>query len=54
MAAKIPVAQKRMFQNVFICKKCGKKIRSQPVRIIAGKVKCGKCNSRVFRAIKKK
>jgi len=54
MATKIPIAQKRMFQDVFVCKKCRKKIRSQPVRIIAGKVKCPKCNSRAFRAIKKK
>jgi len=54
MATKIPIAQKRMFQNVFICKKCKRKIRSSPVKVIAGKVKCPKCDSRTFRAIKKK
>ena len=54
MATKIPIAQKRMFENVFVCKKCNKKIRSQPTRIAAGKVKCQRCNSRSFRAIKKK
>jgi DNA-directed RNA polymerase subunit RPC12/RpoP len=54
MATKMPVAQKRMFENVFICKKCSKKIRSQPTRIIAGKVKCPRCDSRTFRTVKKK
>ena len=54
MATKIPVAQKRLFQNVFICKKCQKKIRSQPVRINAGKVKCPRCDNRTFRTVRKK
>jgi len=54
MATKIAVAQKRMFQDVFVCKKCSKKIRSQAVRVIAGKVRCPRCQSRAFRAIRKK
>ncbi len=54
MATKIPTAQKRMFENVYICKICNKKIRSQPVRIIAGKVKCPRCDGRSFRPIRKK
>jgi len=54
MATKIPAAQERMFHNVFVCKKCGKRIRSQAVRITAGKVKCPKCDSRAFRPVRKK
>tara|TARA_Y100000310_G_scaffold317241_1_gene369884 strand:- start:2595 stop:2759 length:165 start_codon:yes stop_codon:yes gene_type:complete len=54
MATKIPVAQKRMFENVFVCKRCSKKVRTQAVRVIAGKIKCPKCDSRAFRAIRKK
>jgi len=54
MAAKIPVAQKRMFQDVFVCKKCSKKIRSQAVRVTAGKVSCPRCKSRSLRPVKKK
>lgn len=54
MATKIPVAQKRMFEGVFVCRNCNKKIRSQAVRITAGKVKCPKCDSRAFRPIRKK
>ncbi len=54
MATKIPVAQKRMFQNVFVCRKCKKKIRAQPVKITAGKIKCPRCDGKAFRAIRKK
>lgn len=54
MATKVPVAQKRMFENVFVCKKCSKKVRSQAIRIIAGKVKCPRCDARSFRPIKRK
>jgi hypothetical protein len=54
MATKIPAAQKRMFRDVFVCRNCNKKIRSQPVKIIAGKIKCPRCNNRAFRPIKKK
>ncbi|MEK6893178.1 MAG: hypothetical protein AABX07_03150 [Nanoarchaeota archaeon] len=54
MAAKLPIAQTRMFFNVFICRECNKKIRTQAVRVIAGKVKCPKCGGKRFRPIKKK
>jgi len=54
MATKLPVAQKRMFENVFICKNCNKKIRTQAVRVIARKVKCPRCGKRSFRPVKRK
>jgi len=54
MATKIPVAQKRLFGGVFICKNCCKKIRSQSVKILAGKVKCPRCDKKAFRTVKKK
>ena len=54
MATKVAIAQKRMFADVFVCKDCNKKIRSQSVRIVAGKVKCPKCGSRAFRPVRKK
>jgi len=54
MATKIAIAQKRLFGDVFICKKCNKKVRSQAVRIIAKKIKCPKCNSKSFRPVRKK
>ena len=36
MATKIPIAQKRMFHNVYVCKNCNKKVRSPSVRVVAG------------------
>jgi hypothetical protein len=54
MATKIAVAQKRLFANVFICKDCSKKMRTQAVRVIAGKVKCVRCGSHAFRPVRKK
>ncbi len=54
MATKIPAAQKRLFQNVFVCKNCSKKIRTQTVRVVARKVKCPRCGKRSFRQIRKK
>jgi len=54
MATKILVAQKRLFGGVFICKNCSKKIRSQSVKILSGKVKCPRCDKKSFRTVKKK
>lgn len=52
--AKIQEAQNRLFNNVFVCKNCSTKIRSDIQKILKGKVKCRKCNKRVFRPLKKK
>lgn len=52
--AKIPEAQNRMFKNVFVCKKCSAKMKSEPRKIIAGKVKCRKCHNTTFRPLRKK
>ena len=54
MAAKIPIAHQRMFHNVYVCKNCNKKVRSQAVRVVAGKISCPRCKSRAFRPIRKK
>lgn len=52
--AKIPEAQNRIFKNIFVCKKCGSKMRSDAQRILKGKVKCRKCDKTAFRPLKKK
>lgn len=54
MATKIPIAQQRMFHNVYVCKNCNKKVRSQAVRVVAGKVSCPRCKGRVFKPKRKK
>ncbi len=54
MATKIPAAMKRLFADVFICKNCAKKIRTQATRILAGKVSCPRCHNTTFRTTRKK
>ncbi|MEK6844438.1 MAG: hypothetical protein AABX83_03365 [Nanoarchaeota archaeon] len=54
MATKIPVAQKRMFQNVFVCKDCNKKIRTQAARVLAKKVRCNRCYGHSFKPVRRK
>lgn len=54
MATKIPEAEARMFKNVFVCRECKTKIRSTSMRVLSGKVKCRKCNSKHLRPVKKK
>ncbi len=51
---KIPEANARMYKNVFVCKACQSKMRSNPQKILKGKVKCRKCGKRAFRPLKKK
>ena len=52
--AKIAAAQARLFTNIFVCKKCKSKIRTEPRKVIEGKAKCRKCGSRKLRPINKK
>ena len=52
--AKIAEATNRLFKNVFVCKSCSAKIKAEPLKILAGKVKCRKCKRKSFRPIKKK
>ena len=54
MPAKLPAAQARMFKNIFICKKCKAKLRTEPRKILEKKVRCRKCLGKAFRPIKKK
>ena len=54
MATKILAAQNRMFKNMFICKKCGQKMRSESRKVVEGKLKCRTCNGKAFRPISKK
>ena len=54
MATKIPAAQKRMFKNIFVCKRCSQKMRSDPLRIVQKQISCRRCGGRAFRAVKTK
>ena len=50
---KFPEAEQRLFHRVFICMKCGSKIRGDLAKVRAGKVKCRNCKSKHLRAIHK-
>jgi ribosomal protein L40E len=52
--AKIPEAMNRLYKNVFVCRRCKTKIRAEPQKILAGTVKCRKCNGKAFRPLKRK
>ena len=44
-----PEAVQRLYHRVFVCKVCKSKIRADPAKVRAGKVKCRKCGSRDLR-----
>lgn len=50
---KFEEATKRMFTNMFVCRKCKSKIRTSNMKVINGKVSCRKCNSKALRPKKK-
>ncbi|MBN1376772.1 hypothetical protein JW949_00370 [Candidatus Woesearchaeota archaeon] len=52
--AKSPEAHNRLFENMFVCKKCKTKIKANIQSIKEGKIKCRNCNSKKFRPLKRK
>ncbi|MDD2678373.1 MAG: hypothetical protein PHT91_00590 [Candidatus Nanoarchaeia archaeon] len=51
---RIEEAHHRLFSNVFICKKCKSKIRSDSNRVRNKMVKCRKCQGKALRAVRLK
>ena len=49
MAEKIPASRNRLLKGIFVCKRCATKIRSDMLKVMSGKIKCRRCNSRTFR-----
>ena len=47
-------ADARLFQNIFVCKRCKTKIRTPNMKVLAGKAKCRRCNSTELRTKRKK
>lgn len=46
---KFPALEARKFRGVFICKRCGTKMKADMRKITEGKIKCRRCNRKVFR-----
>jgi len=51
---KVPAAQARFFKNIFVCKRCKRKIKAIPKKIWEGKVRCRRCRGKDFRPLRKK
>ncbi len=51
---KFPEANKRLFGNVFVCRKCKSKRRADSAKVRSGKVNCRKCSSNALRPVRKK
>ena len=43
----------RLYSRVFVCRVCKSKIRADPAKVKAGKVKCRKCGSKILRPKKR-
>lgn len=54
MAVKIEAAQTRLFKGIFVCRKCGSKIKGQARKISEGKIRCRKCKGNIFKAKSRK
>ena len=50
---RFPEAEDRMFNRIFICMKCGGRMRGDLIKVKAGKVKCRKCHKKQLRPIHK-
>ena len=51
---KFPEANKRLFGNVFVCRKCKAKKKADPAKVRKGKVSCRSCSSTALRPVRKK
>jgi ribosomal protein L40E len=51
---RFPEAHARIIKNIFICRRCKSKNRTSNMKVLAGKVKCRKCNYPALRPMRKK
>jgi ribosomal protein L40E len=50
MARKLPEdIVRRLFKDMYICRRCNAKIRALPAKVKLGKIKCRKCGSKQLR-----
>lgn len=50
---RFPEATKRIFGNVFVCRKCKSRRKADNARVLKKEVVCRKCGSTALRPIKK-
>jgi len=54
--AKFEEALKRNYSRRYVCKKCGRTIKADPMKVVDGKIKCRnpRCNAKKLRSPRKK
>ncbi len=52
--ATFPEAEARLYENIYICRKCESKTRVPISKILNGKGVCGSCSSKQLRAVRKR
>ncbi|BBL45816.1 50S ribosomal protein L40e [Nanobdella aerobiophila] len=45
----LPEIKNRKFDRIFICRRCGSRIRADPEKVRSGLIKCRKCKSKSLR-----
>ncbi len=50
---KFPEADERLFNRVFICMKCGARMRADLQKVRDGRIKCRKCKSKQLRQLRR-
>ncbi len=53
LMGKFKEADDRLFKNVFVCQVCKKRVRADPKKVRAQKVRCPRCGSKALRPIHK-
>ena len=48
-----PEAMERLYHRVYVCRVCKTKMRADPAKVKAGKIKCRKCGARALRPKKR-
>ncbi|MBS3083917.1 hypothetical protein J4423_03875 [Candidatus Pacearchaeota archaeon] len=51
MGTKLPAAMTRLFRNMFVCKNCGQKMRSESLKVISKSITCRRCRKHNFRTV---
>ena len=50
---RIPEAEERLFNRVFICMRCGSRMKADLMKVKAKKIKCRRCRHKTLRPISK-
>jgi ribosomal protein L40E len=51
---KFPEASARLLDNLFVCRRCKRKVRATNLKVLQGSVTCRKCSSTRLRPVRKK